>query len=108
MVDDIGAPRRQTIAGLRRFLDLEQQRNWMRGETFLRDAEERSESLELRLKYVARFESSGYSQALRKRLHPDPAPDGAALLVGFLPAVDTRQGAHSRQCKLDGALLALC
>ncbi|WP_416064401.1 hypothetical protein ACK9YZ_15435 [Rhizobium sp. ZK1] len=56
MIDDVSAARRQNIAGLRRFLDLEQQRDWMRGETILRDAEERSESLELRLKYVARFE----------------------------------------------------
>ncbi|MBB3655033.1 hypothetical protein FHX15_000232 [Rhizobium sp. BK650] len=56
MADDVSAARRQNIAGLRRFLDLEQQRDWMRGETILRDAEERSQSLELRLKYVARFE----------------------------------------------------
>src|SRR5258706_551072 len=43
-------------AGLRRFLDLQQEREWMQGKTILRDAEDRSESLELRLKYVARFE----------------------------------------------------
>ena len=42
--------------GLRQFLDLQQQRDWMQGKTILRDADERSESLELRLKYVARFE----------------------------------------------------
>lgn len=41
--------------GLRRFLDLQQQRDWMQGKATLRDAEERTESLELRLKYVARF-----------------------------------------------------
>src|SRR5262245_5149520 len=48
-------PRRSTT-GLRRFLDLEQQRNWMQGKAILRDAEERTESPELRLKYLARFE----------------------------------------------------
>jgi hypothetical protein len=56
--------------GLRRFLDLEQQRDWMEGETVLPEqphgchagvhggtaADERSESLEQRFKYVARFE----------------------------------------------------
>lgn len=42
--------------GLRRFLDLQQQRDWMQGKTILRDDGERAESLELRLKYVARFE----------------------------------------------------
>ena len=48
--------RRPSTTGLRRFLDLGQQRDWMQGKTVLRDADERSESLELRLKYVARFE----------------------------------------------------
>jgi len=48
-------PRRGTT-GLRQFLDLEQQREWIDGKTDLRDSEERSESLELRFKYVARFE----------------------------------------------------
>ena len=33
-----------------------QQRDWMQGKTIVRDADERAESLELRLKYVARFE----------------------------------------------------
>jgi len=56
MVHDVSAARRQNTTGLRRFLDLQQQREWMQGETVLRDADERSESLELRLKYVARFE----------------------------------------------------
>jgi hypothetical protein len=41
---------------LQRFVDLEQQRGWMQGKTSLRDADERSESAELRLKYVSRFE----------------------------------------------------
>jgi hypothetical protein len=56
MVPDVSAPRRLSTTGLRRFLDLQQQRDWMQGKTILRDADERSESLELRLKYVARFE----------------------------------------------------
>jgi hypothetical protein len=56
MVPDVSAARRPSTTGLRRFLDLQQQRDWMQGKTILRDADERSESLELRLKYVARFE----------------------------------------------------
>ncbi|MDR9804631.1 hypothetical protein [Rhizobium hidalgonense] len=48
-------PRRNTT-GLRLFLDLEQQRDWIDGEAELVDAEERSESLEQRFKYVARFQ----------------------------------------------------
>ncbi|WP_438816525.1 hypothetical protein [Taklimakanibacter deserti] len=55
MIDMTSAPRR-SATGLRRFLDLEQQRNWLQGKTVLRDADERLESLELRLKYVARYE----------------------------------------------------
>jgi hypothetical protein len=42
--------------GLRQFLDVEQQRGWVEGKTTLRDADERSESMEQRFKYVARFE----------------------------------------------------
>ena len=42
--------------GLHQFLDPEQQRVWMDGETTPPDAAERSESLEQRFKYVARFE----------------------------------------------------
>jgi hypothetical protein len=56
MVPDVSAPRRPSTTGLRRFLDLQQQSDWMQGKTILRDADERSEALELRLKYVARFE----------------------------------------------------
>jgi hypothetical protein len=48
------APR--TSKGLRRFLDPEQQRAWLDGETTPPDAAERTESLEHRFKYVARFE----------------------------------------------------
>lgn len=47
---------RRGIKGLRQFLDPEQQRRWMDGEADLRDANERSESMEQRFKYVARFQ----------------------------------------------------
>src|SRR5215813_13154926 len=55
-IADVSATRRGSTTGLRRFLDLRQQREWMQGRTVLRDADERAESPELRLKYVARFE----------------------------------------------------
>jgi len=42
--------------GLRQFLTAEQQRDWVEGKTILPDADERSESLEHRFKYVGRFE----------------------------------------------------
>ena len=42
--------------GLRQFLDAEQQRSWIEGDADLSDADERSESLEHRFKYIARFE----------------------------------------------------
>ncbi|MGV2019788.1 hypothetical protein [Agrobacterium sp. 22-223-1] len=42
--------------GMRQFLDLEQQRDWIAGRIDLPDAGDRSESLEQRFKYVARFE----------------------------------------------------
>lgn len=41
---------------MRQFLDLEQQRDWIAGRIDLPDAGDRSESLEQRFKYVARFE----------------------------------------------------
>jgi hypothetical protein len=44
------------IKGLRQFLDDEQQRAWLDGETTPADSPDRTESLELRFKYVARFE----------------------------------------------------
>lgn len=47
---------RPSSTGLRQFLDLQQQRDWMEGKTTLRDAEERSDSLEQRFKYVARYQ----------------------------------------------------
>ena len=42
--------------GLRAFLSLDQQRAWIEGETILCDADERAESIELRLKYSERFQ----------------------------------------------------
>src|SRR5262249_33140856 len=50
------AARRPSSTGLGQFLDLRQQQDWMQGKTILQDADERSESLELRFRYVARFE----------------------------------------------------
>jgi hypothetical protein len=50
------SPDRGSPKGLRQFLSPEQQRAWLEGETILPDADERSESLEQRFKYVARFE----------------------------------------------------
>jgi hypothetical protein len=47
---------RRGATGLRQFLNSEQQRDWMEGRVSLRDADERSESLEQRFKYVARLE----------------------------------------------------
>jgi hypothetical protein len=47
---------RTSTKGLRQFLTSEQQRDWLEGETNLPDANERSESLEQRFKYVSRFE----------------------------------------------------
>ena len=47
---------RTTTKGLRQSLTPEQQRDWMEGTANPPDAEERSESLEQRFKYSARFE----------------------------------------------------
>jgi hypothetical protein len=47
---------RRGAKGVRQFLDAEQQQRWLEGETTLRDTGERSESLEQRFKYVARYE----------------------------------------------------
>ena len=44
------------LKGLNQFLDPDQQQAWLEGETTLEDSAERSESLEQRFKYVARFE----------------------------------------------------
>jgi len=51
MTPDRGKPK-----GLRQFLTLEQQRAWLEGEANPPDADERSESLEKRFEYSARFE----------------------------------------------------
>jgi hypothetical protein len=45
-----------TAKGLRQFLDPDQQHAWLEGEATPPDAEERTESLEQRFKYTARFE----------------------------------------------------
>lgn len=50
------ATRRPGATGLRRFLDLAQQRDWLLGKTVPSDADEREEALELRLRYAARYE----------------------------------------------------
>ena len=42
--------------GLRQFLDPDEQRAWLEGETALPDSDERDESLEHRFKYAVRFE----------------------------------------------------
>jgi hypothetical protein len=52
----ISVPVRHSPKGLRQFLTLEQQRDWLEGTANPPDADERSESLEHRFKYVARFE----------------------------------------------------
>jgi hypothetical protein len=44
------------VKGLRQFLNPEQQRGWTEGETDLPDTPDRSQSLEQRFKYAARFE----------------------------------------------------
>jgi hypothetical protein len=47
---------RRSAKGLRQFLDPEQQGDWLEGNAVPRDVEERSDCLEQRFKYVARFE----------------------------------------------------
>lgn len=66
MAPDMSATRRRSTTGLRRFLDLQQQRGWREGKAILRDVDERAESPELRLKYAARFE-----KLLRKPQAPE-------------------------------------
>ena len=56
MAPDASTTPRRSTTGLRQFLDPEQQRDWIDGEIDLPDAEERSESLELRFKYIPRFQ----------------------------------------------------
>jgi len=50
------ANRRSSPTGLRQFLDLEQQRAWLESGLAPPDAGERPESLELRFRYLARYE----------------------------------------------------
>ena len=47
---------RADAKGLKQFLSLEEQRDWLEGRAKLRDADERSESLEQRFRYAARLE----------------------------------------------------
>ncbi|MGE0007523.1 MAG: hypothetical protein AB7S92_18300 [Parvibaculaceae bacterium] len=70
-VSDVNAAPRRSPTGLRRFLDLPQQRDWMLGRTVPPDTGERAESPELRLRYLARFE---------KLLRHPQAPEVLALL----------------------------
>jgi hypothetical protein len=56
LAPDVNVNRRRSTTDLRRFLDLEQQRDWMQGKAALRDTDERAESVELRLRYVAKYE----------------------------------------------------
>lgn len=56
MAPDKSTTARRPATGLRQFLDPEQQRDWIEGKADLPDAEERSESLELRFKYIPRFQ----------------------------------------------------
>lgn len=63
--------RRPSSTGLRRFLDPEQQRAWIEGGALPPDAAERAQSMELRLKYAARY---------RKLMSRPQAPEIQALL----------------------------
>ena len=56
MAPGMGTSAGRTAKGLRRFLGLDQQRDWLDGRTDLPDADQRSESLELRFKYTDRFQ----------------------------------------------------
>ena len=56
MVAAMSADRRTSTTGLSRFLDLDQQRDWLQGEIVPPDVEQRPESLELRFRYLARYE----------------------------------------------------
>ena len=51
----MGATSSPRATGVRQFLDLEQQRDWIAGKIDLPDAGDRVESLQQRFKYVARF-----------------------------------------------------
>jgi hypothetical protein len=55
-ISQVVATSRPRTTGVRQFLDLEQQRDWIAGKIDLPDASDRLESLQQRFKYVARFE----------------------------------------------------
>ena len=88
-----------TVKGLRQFLDAEQQRAWLEGET---DAAGRRRALRrnrsnsasnIRPVREAAPPPAGagrprHPPPLRRNLHPHPARDRALLLVGLLPALD--------------------
>ncbi len=59
----MGTTSRPGTTGVRQFLDLDQQRAWIEGRAELPDAGERSESLEHRFKYAARFETPAACRA---------------------------------------------
>jgi hypothetical protein len=63
----------RNVKGLRQFLEAEQQRAWMEGETNLLDAANRTESLEQRFKYTASFEK------LLRRPQPEDVLDSLRL-----------------------------
>ena len=73
MTGEAGKARRGTLTGLRQFVDIEQQRAWIEGDAELHDVEERSECLEQRFKYAARF------QKLLRR----PQADDALAILGI-------------------------
>lgn len=56
MASGMSTKRDRSATGLRQFLSLERQRDWIEGKTVLRDADERRESLEQRFRYAARVE----------------------------------------------------
>lgn len=53
---DVRIPPSKSVKGLRQFVGLAQQRNWMEGKAVLSDSAKRSDSPEQRLKYVTRFQ----------------------------------------------------
>ena len=56
MVAERGRKGRTSATGLGQYLDVGQQDGWLEGKTTPHDADEREESLELRFRYLARFE----------------------------------------------------
>jgi hypothetical protein len=55
-IEEMRKSRKRPATGLRQFLSPEDQRRWMDGETNPPDADERSESVELRFKYLPRYQ----------------------------------------------------